>query len=252
MKSKGELLDIIKNQLALEYNCVMGDFASSGNVVTLSRNVDGIRHYSDEGFFFQMVTFGTNAVISADERAHEWLREYTKDKEGHRLFEHGNLSHIDAYLKNYNKKLRQTHHMFLSYKKVVPQEIDLKVKWFEGDEIHQFYEGKMFPNALCASFNPQRPDVLAVAMFDGDKIIGMAGCSADTPLLWQIGIDVDEAYRGRGIGKYLVTLLKNEIENRDKVPFYGTSLSNLHSWGIALGSGFSPAWVEIQTVEGEI
>jgi GNAT superfamily N-acetyltransferase len=141
--------------------------------------------------------------------------------------------------------------MFLSYKKVIPQEIDFEVKWFEGNEIHQFYEGKKFPNALCASYNPQRPDVLAVAMYDGDKIVGMAGCSADTPLLWQIGIDVDEGYRGRGIGKHLVTLLKNETENRDKAPFYGTSLSNLHSWGIALGSGFSPVWVEIQTVEGE-
>jgi hypothetical protein len=30
-----------------------------------------------------------------------------------------------------------------------------------------------------------------------------------------------------------------------EIPFYGTSLSNLHSQNIALNSGFRPAWVEI-------
>ena len=77
----------------------------------------------------------------------------------------------------------------------------------------------------------------------------MAGCSADTPELWQIGIDVQEQYRGRGIGTYLVTLLKNETIRRGKIPFYGTSLSNLPSWRIALNSGFFPAWIEVETIE---
>jgi len=77
----------------------------------------------------------------------------------------------------------------------------------------------------------------------------MAGCSADTPLLWQIGIDIDSKFSGKGIGTYLVTLLKNEIENRGKIPFYGTSLSNIKSWNVALNSGFLPTWIEISTVE---
>jgi len=72
------------------------------------------------------------------------------------------------------------------------------------------------------------------------SVFGMAGCSADTPLLWQIGIDVNENYRGGGIGTYLVASLKNEVEKRGEIPFYGTSLSNLYSWGIALNSWFFP------------
>jgi predicted GNAT family acetyltransferase len=107
----------------------------------------------------------------------------------------------------------------------------------------------MFPNAFCRKYNPKRPDVLAVAAYEGEQIIGMAGCSADTNILWQIGIDVNENYRGKGIGTYLVTVLKNEIEKREKTPFYGTSLSNIYSWKIALNSGFSPTWIEISTVE---
>jgi len=156
---------------------------------------------------------------------------------------------IDEKLKEHGKKLWQTHHMFLSYKEIIPKDIHLKTKWFENETIHQFYDTKMFPNALCEKYDPKRPNVLAVAAYDGDKIIGMAGCSADTQLLWQIGIDVDENYRGRGVGTCLVTLLKNEVEKRGKIPFYGTSLSNLRSWGIALNSGFFPVWIEIGTIE---
>ena len=84
-----------------------------------------------------------------------------------------------------------------------------------------------FSNALCDRFKPERPDVLAVIALDGEKIMGMAGCSADTTLMWQIGIDVLPEYRDRGIGKTLVTLLKNEAIRRGAIPYYGTSLSNI-------------------------
>jgi RimJ/RimL family protein N-acetyltransferase len=249
MKTKRELLDIIKKQLAIEYNCDVNDFSLPDNIITVLKENEQRRHYINGTFFFQMVTFGDNAVITADERIHDWLKEYTKNKKGHWIFEHNNLMEIEKKLNEYNKKLWFTHHMFLSYKKIVPKSFDFKLKWFENEEIHQFYETKIFPNALGKKYNPKRPDVLAVAAYDEDKIIGMAGCSADTSLLWQIGIDVNENYRRKGIGTHLVTLIKNEIEKRNKIPFYGTSLSNLYSWHIALNSGFTPVWIEIETIE---
>ena len=93
--------------------------------------------------------------------------------------------------------------------------------------------------------------MLAVIALDGDTVMGMAGCSADTPELWQIGIDVLPEYRKRGVGRALVTLLRNEALRRGAVPYYGTSLSNLPSWRIALGSGFYPLWVETEAREDE-
>jgi hypothetical protein len=249
MRTKHELIDIIKNQLSIEYNCSVTDFSSSDNIITIPKNNEQRRHYINGTFFFQMATFGDNVVITAHESIHGWLKEFIKDKKGYWLFEHNNLMEIENKINEYNKKLWHTHHMFLSYKEIKPKDINLKIKWFENEEIHQFYDTKMFPNALCTNYDPKRPDVLAVAAYDKGRIIGMAGCSADTPLLWQIGIDVNENYRGKGIGTYLVTLIKNEIEKRDKIPFYGTSLSNLYSWIIALNSGFTPVWIEIETIE---
>ena len=81
--------------------------------------------------------------------------------------------------------------------------------------------------------------------YDGESIMGMAGCSEDAPGWLQIGIDVLPEYRSKGVATYLVTLLKNKILEEGHIPFYGTSLSNYHSWNIALNCGFRPVWVEI-------
>lgn len=247
--NKQELYDKLKTQLAIEYNCRPEDFSRRENVVTLSAANEGRRVYADRPFFFQMATLGGNAVITADERLHPWLHEYVENQPGHWLFEHRSLCRIDNQLKKYGKRLWQTHHMFLPDMEITPVKELVPVRWHEQENLHSFYAEKRFPNALCSRFMPARPDMLAVAAYDGEQIIAMAGCSADTPELWQIGIDVQEQYRGRGIGTYLVTLLKNETIRRGKIPFYGTSLSNLPSWRIALNSGFFPAWIEVETIE---
>jgi GNAT superfamily N-acetyltransferase len=248
MKTKEEIMTIIKEQLSLEYNCFTNDFSKSENIITTIENNNGRRLYKDE-HFFKMVTLGNNAVISSEECIQNWLKNFVKEKKGYHLFEHHNLMVIENELKKYNKSLRQSFHFFISYNSIEFKRTGLKIKWFEKDSLKEFYGKKLFENnAISIEPNENRPDVLAVAAYDDNKIIGIAGCSADTPILWQIGIDVDEKYREKGIGTYLVLVLKKEIEKRNKIPFYATSLSNIFSWKIALKCGFSPTWIEIDSV----
>ena len=75
----------------------------------------------------------------------------------------------------------------------------------------------------------------------------MAGASMDSPVMWQIGINVDSDTRAKGIGKMLVTLLKNEILGMNRLPYYGKSMSHITSQKVALGAGFVPAWAELVT-----
>jgi GNAT superfamily N-acetyltransferase len=244
---KEKLIEIIKEQLAIEYNCLTDDFFKENNIVTNLKYDNRIRHYekNNDASFFSMVSLGKNVVITSNECLHDWLKEYIINKIGYHIFEYRNLYEIDKELRNYNKKIKGTFHFFLSDKEIEPNEIGIKTKIFEQDEINQFYTRKLFENnALQEKSNLYRPDVLLIVGYDNEKVIGAAGCSADTPLLWQIGIDVDKDYRRRGIGTYLVQLLKKETEKRNKIPFYGTSLSNLYSWNIAIKSGFFPAWIE--------
>ncbi len=230
--------------LSLEYNCSPEAFTDEQNIITESALIDGRRIYGSEKYFFHMVTLGNNAVITADTCLHPFLSEYVKDKAGHWLFEIPNLLPIEKELNKYSYSLTQSHHMFLPCRRAEAR-LDTEVKWYYGEEIYPFYGDKRFPNAICDHFYPERPDRIVVIALDGDKIMGMAGCSEDAKGWIQIGIDVMPEYRSKGIGTHLVTLLKNKIEDMGDIPFYGTSVSNYHSWNIALNAGFKPAWVEI-------
>ncbi|MBP5554545.1 MAG: GNAT family N-acetyltransferase [Lachnospiraceae bacterium] len=239
---------IIKEQLALELNCSPDDFDREENVITKNCMHENRRKFSEQPIFLQMVTFGNNAVISADEEMHPELNEWIKGKRGIWLFEQHNFYELETMLRKRGLKMALTHHMFLPEKDTSGFKTDMKIRWLEQGDISLFYGKEEFSNALCDRFKPERPDVLAVVALDGNRIMGMAGCSADTPIMWQIGIDVLPEYRGRGIGKTLVTLLKNEVIRRGAIPYYGTSLSNIFSWKIALGSGFKPAWIQTESV----
>ena len=240
-----------KEQLALELNCAPEDFSGEENVITGPVLHENRRKFSDQPFFLQMATFGAGAVISADERLHPRLREWAKGKRGFWLFEQHNYLELDRLLRGYGYKMALTHHMFTPTTEIAAVETGFPVRWLEQGDIPPFYGREEFSNALCDRFHPERPDVLAVAALDGEEIMGMAGCSADTPELWQIGIDVLPRYRGRGIGKTLVALLRNEALRRGALPYYGTSLSNIASWRVALASGFLPAWVEAEARKAE-
>ena len=240
-----------KEQLALELNCAPEDFSGEEIIITGPVLHENRRKFSDRPFFLQMATFGAGAVISADERLHPWLREWTKGKRGFWLFEQHNYLELDRLLRGYGYKMALTHHMFTPTTEIAAVETGFPVRWLEQGDIPPFYGREEFSNALCDRFRPERPDVLAVAALDGEEIMGMAGCSADTPELWQIGIDVLPRYRGRGIGKTLVALLRNEALRRGALPYYGTSLSNIASWRTALASGFLPAWVEAEAHKAE-
>ena len=81
--------------------------------------------------------------------------------------------------------------------------------------------------------------------FDGDKLVGLAGCSADCETMWQIGVDVLPEYRKQGIGAAVTSHLAMEILRREKVPFYCCAWSNIRSARNAVKSGFRPAWVQV-------
>ena len=139
--------------------------------------------------------------------------------------------------------------MFLPQHDISPESLikteHLSTEWFIGTALHRFYGDERFPNAICDRFHPERPDTIVVCGYISGELAGMAGCSEDAKGWQQIGIDVIPKFRSMGVGAYLVATLKTAIEERGDIPFYGTSLSNLHSWNIAIKCGFRPAWVEL-------
>ena len=98
-------------------------------------------------------------------------------------------------------------------------------------------------NALCE--DRKQLDMLGAGAYDGGKLIGLAGCSADGDEMWQIGIDVLPEYRRQGIAAALTNRLAREIFEHGKVPFYGAAWSNIRSLKNGFRCGFRPAWAEL-------
>ncbi len=243
--------DNLLKQIYIDYNCTPEDLQSKKTIITSSALNEGRRSYSPGKPFLQMATIGESTVIMADECLHEYLSKLIKDVDGHHLFEFDYLLKLTEELKKYGYQMNHTHHMFLPCKDV-KNERRFQVKWFYDDEISEFYGDKRFPNAIAYPEPcPVRPDRIAVVALDGDTIMGMAGCSEDAPHWQQIGIDVLPEYRSRGVGSYLVTLLRNKIIEMGDTPFYGTAAANILSQNIAINSGFKPAWVETEAAKLE-
>jgi len=232
--------------LALEYGTEPDAFFRAESTLTVSAFREGQRRYTAEkkAPFFHMMTTGSGAVITAEERLHPFLRRWMAEREGYMLFELPNLLPLEEELRLCGYTLTQSHHMFLPAREAELTG-DFPLRFFRGEEeLRPFYGGR-FPNALCDTYLAYRPDRLAAAAYDGDGMMGMAGASEDAPGFFQIGVDVLPPYGGRGVGSTLVTAVRRRIEEAGGIPFYGTGLSNYRSWRTALRCGFAPRFVEI-------
>ncbi|MEX0782253.1 MAG: GNAT family N-acetyltransferase [Dehalococcoidia bacterium] len=83
-----------------------------------------------------------------------------------------------------------------------------------------------------------------VALFDRD---GAPAAVAGTFLTYadpirEIGVDVANAHRGRGLGRVVVAAAVREILERGEVPMYGCAPTNIRSQRTALSTGFLPAF----------
>jgi GNAT superfamily N-acetyltransferase len=106
------------------------------------------------------------------------------------------------------------------------------------------FEPDRWPNAFSPREHPERPLTAVVAATCRDQLVGVAATSADSEGLWQIGIDVDEAFRKKGIGAALTAALARHTLESGSIPFYGLAVANIPSLRTALAAGFVPAWVE--------
>ena len=237
------------SQLAVDYNAQREDFIKKGVTITQAADLPGRRHYADGVPFFQMATTGKGVVIAAHESLHGALAAWAAQAaEPHRLFEYPKLRSLEDLLLPQGWRLMGVHHMFLpgrEFSAALPEAFSYQ--WYDRETVKAFYPNRLWPNALSQEENSLRPDVIALAAFDGEKMAGLAGASADGETLWQVGIDVLPEYRSRGLGKALVEALCAKIAEQGRLPFYGAAAANLHSQNIAVSCGFFPAWVEVSS-----
>lgn len=244
-----EILHIAMGQSAIDAACQAEDFCRTENKVVLSKeHPDARKNFVRPPFFCSLISYGNNVIASADACLVDAVAEYIRDVPFYRCFETPYLYKLAALLHPYNMEIGFTREAFLPDADLLhPLPCPYPMKVLTTSDFAHLYMPPWSDNALCKDF--AHLDVLAVGAYDGDRLIGLAGCSADCDIMWQIGIDVLPGYRRRGIASALTSTLAWEVLQRGKVPYYCRVWSNIPSARNALRSGFYPAWIELSAKE---
>ncbi len=170
-------------------------------------------------------------------------RELYADANAPWFMEAPNLASLNRELAAFGAQIRHARPFFTA-DRIAPIEAPaFDIQRFTPDTIADFRGDDRFGEAF--GFCETAPDMLGVAAVKDGQILGMAGASADSPYLWQIGINVEPEYRGQGVAATLVRLIAADALAAGRLPYYGTSISHLASQRVALRAGFLPAWFEL-------
>lgn len=238
-----EILEIAMQQSAIDENCNGDDFCRNENIVVKSRANPGARKYLDLPFYCNLVSYGNNIVASVNSEIVDIVKNYINKYSNEHCFETPNLHILNDELQKRKMQICFMAEYFLpdmNFLKILPCTFDIKV--LLPDDFANLYLPQ-WSNSLCEK--RKHLDMMATAAFDGKKLIGLAGCSADCDTMWQIGVDVLPEYRRNGIAAALTSRLAVETINKGKVPFYCAAWSNIKSVRNAIKSGFKPAWIEM-------
>ena len=251
--TNAEILKLAMEQSAADLCASAEDFEKNENVVVLSRENAEARKYLTLPFSCQIVSYGNNAVASVSPELREITEKYINSYPTEHLFETPNMHVLNGALAEKGQRICFMAEYFLpDVNALRPLGCPYDLRILTQADFSELYLPE-WSNALCEK--RKHLDVLGVGAYDGDRLVGLAGCSADCDTMWQIGIDVLPEYRRQGIASSLTVRLATEILNRGKVPFYCAAWCNIRSVRNAIKSGFRPAWVEmtakpIETVDG--
>ncbi len=239
------ILKIALQQSAYDCNCAPEDFLAKESSVHKSVASDKARRYLELPHICNLVSYGTNIVATGREELLPEVLSFIRETPGiEACFETPRLYLLNKILEKAGAQICFMADYFLPDIEEVFRSrpaCDCEMRVVEPAEFAGWYLPQ-WKNALCA--DRRHLDVLAVGAYEGGRLVGLAGCSADCDTMWQIGVDVLPEYRRRGIASALTNRLARETFGRGRVPFYCAAWSNVKSAKNAIRSGFRPGWVE--------
>lgn len=189
---KQEMMTIVFNQLAIDYNCKPDDFLKDEIIFTAAEKIDGRRAMPFVKDRLEIVTFGRGVVVNASKS----ILPYVKKKLQGSSYEIMNNSIVYGVNPYYLPDVD-------NIKPIENNNYDFRLI---ANDIQNYYQYKGLHNALQYNEQSERPEILASAAYDNEKLIGIACASADSEIMWQIGVDVLPEYRGNGIAVKLVNM----------------------------------------------
>lgn len=238
-----EILSIALKQSAEDIGCKAEDFLANNNVIVPLKLGVSAKKYYKLPIGCNFISYGNNVVAAITDEVTDIVKEYIEKFEFYHCFETPNMCWLNERLApmGYTVCFMAEYYLpDMNRLSELPCEYELRV--LEKGQYEDLYLPE-WSNALCS--DRKQLDVLAVGAYEGDRLIGLAGCSADAEEMWQIGVDVLSEYRKQGVASAITSRLALEILKRGKVPFYCSAWSNIRSVRNGIRSGLLPAWVEM-------
>ena len=244
-----EMLNIALKQSALELNCTVDDLTRGKSKAVISMAAEGARKYLSLPFYCQLVSYGSGIVASVNEEIYADAKAYIEKYAPEHCFETPNMLVLQSALERRGMSACfMAEYWLCDTGAIRPLDCGYELRLLTAEDFAPLYTPQ-WSNALCEK--RKELDVLGIGAYDGGKLVGFAGCSADCESMWQIGVDVLPEYRRRGIASAVTGRLAAEIMARGKVPFYCCAWSNVASARNAIRAGFRPAWVELTAKSAE-
>jgi len=245
-------LQVVKKILAADFACAESDFDNAGVTFHLSKEIEGARRFPLPEKFLAVVTMGRGVVVSCSTERLQWARANLLNFTPDELFYAPAVALMVNLVAHDNQTIFGPQLKYIcTLDTIKPHSTgeDVELNMVDEETIRELYKNSQFPNALGRQYDPRRPTLLACSAKYHGVIAGLAGASADTESMWQIGIDTLPEYRNRNIGKALVSRLTEALFDIGKLPYYSAGTNNIASRRIATSLGYRPAWVEIYSRE---
>ncbi len=230
----------------MDYCCLEEEVSDADNHFSIHRFMEGRRRYEESPVcHLKIAVVEGKLLFAGKESVIKWCQEEYMDTKGEWFFEINNLRKIEERLRLDGYQIDKMRPYFISETPLEVGDFQGEMRWYENEEIESFRGDDRIHHAF--TYDKGAPDVIGVGAFIDGTLIGMAGASADSPTMWQIGIDVASNHRRLGVAKTLVSSLRNKILEEGKLAYYSTGMSHIGSQKVALGCGFKLAWAELFT-----
>lgn len=236
--------------LAADFCCQPQDLLRPGVVICEAEDRPGRRRFPLLAKCISLVTMGSGVVICCDASRLDWARQNLLQLSRDDLFAPATIARLQALVEPDGQTMDRPELKFVCSAKgfkpaseIVSPGIHFEL--FTDERVRELYPYPGFNYAIRYRQDDERPDRLACAARASDQVVGIAGATADSDCLWQVGIKVLDGWHGRGIGKVLVSRLTQAILSAGKIPYYTTWPSHIVSQRLAGSVGYKVAWVEL-------
>lgn len=183
-----EIWEIAMQQSAVDAGCDKRDFLRKDNVVVLSRKHPEARKYLTLPFSCHLISYGNNIVAAVTEPYRDIVAAYINRFPAEHCFETPNLHVLNDALEKDGMRICFMAEYFLpDVRHLKELSCPYKMRILHQSDFVPLYTAE-WSNALCKKRSEL--DVLGIGAYDGEKLVGLAGCSADCESMWQIGVDV--------------------------------------------------------------